>query len=206
MIDLLNIYTVYCLVQGDVVMNIDNALVMLYKKELFTKDDEKEIFRLVPFMITKGYIKDNVFNTYEEDNDNIISCNYIEYLENGNVLEELSYGFYLDLDALSEKLKQNFEEDYEEFKKFFENQEFYLAKRLSDNLTKTLTKYDNSDVPEEVCMKSFNDFLDVYDKVQEINERRRLMTTDELYNIVSSSIKCQDSQIKEIITNIVKKQ
>lgn len=187
-------------------MNIDNALVMLYKKELFTKDDEKEIYKLIPYKICKGYIENNTFYTYDSEEDNTACYDSIEHLDKGNVKECYAYAFSLDLDALSEELKQNFEEDYEEFENFFKEQEFYLAKRISDNLTKTLTRYDNSNVPEEVCMKNFNDFLDVYDKVQEINERRRLMATDELYEIVSSSIKCQDSQIKEIITNIVKNQ
>lgn len=187
-------------------MNIDNALVMLYKKELLNKDEEKEIYKLIPYKICKGYIEKNTFYTYDSEEDNTVCYDNIEYLEEGNVKECYAYAFPLDLDALSEELKQNFEEDYIEFENFFKEQEFYLAKRLSDNLTKTLIKYSDSDTPKEVSMRNFNDFLEIYDHVCDLEENNRLMTTDELYDIVSSSVKCQDSNIKEIITNIAKNQ
>lgn len=185
-------------------MNIDNALVMLYKKELLTKDIEKEIYKLIPYKITKGYIENNTFYTYDSEEDNTACYNSIEHLD--TITDGYVYAFTLNLEQLSEELSQNFNEDYEEFEKFFNTQEFFYINNLSDNTTKTLTRYEDNIELVEVNMQNFKNFLEIFDKVEEEKEKNKLMNTDELFNIVTSSVKCQDEQIKEIITNIVKNQ
>lgn len=187
-------------------MNIDNALAMIYDKQIMEKDEEKEIYKLIPIKITKGYIENNIFYTYENENDEIMCYDYIEKLEDGKVLEERAYAFPLDLDKFTKNQQENFEKDFEMFENFFKEQELYLAKRISDNLIKTLIIYDDNKGPEEISMKKFDGFLDIYDTVQENIENNKILTTDELYDIISRDILCQEEQIKNIISIIAKNQ
>lgn len=187
-------------------MNIDNALVLMYDKQIMEKDEEKEIYKLIPIKIVKGYIENNIFYTYENENDEIICYDYIEKLEDGKVLEEKAYAFPLDLDKFTKEQQEEFAKDYEEFEKLFKEQELYLAKRLSDNLIKTVIIYDENKGPEEIKMKEFSGFLEIYDTIQDNIENSRIMPTDELYNIITKDVLCQEEQIKNIITIIAKNQ
>lgn len=168
-------------------MNIDNALVMLYKKELISNDEEKMVYKLVPYELSKGSISDGVFFCGEDCYD---------YIEISN--DELGYAFILDLD---EKDYSNCDND---LKEFFKEKEFYLTKLQDDDL-RTFVMMDDDNL-EEISMNKFDDLIDIFNGYNEILEKNRLKSSSELFDLVKGSVMCQDDQIKNIISIIAKNQ
>lgn len=166
-------------------MNIDNALVMLYKKVLISNDEEKEVYNLVPQELSKGSISDGIFFYGEYCYD---------YIENST--DEFGYAFVLDLD----------EEDSidEDLKEFFEKMDFYLTK-LKDDELRTFVMLEDDNL-EEISMNNFEDLIDIYNKYKNILEKNRLMSSNELYDLLRSSVLSQDDQIKNIVSIIAKNQ
>lgn len=167
-------------------MNIDNALVMLYKKELISNDEGKVVYTLVPYELSKGSISDGIFFYGEY-------C--YEYIEKST--DEFGYAFVLDLDKKDDSLD-------DDLKDFFEEKDFYLTK-LQDDELRTFVMLEDDNL-EEISMNNFDDLIDIYNKYKDIVEKNRLMSSNELYDLLRSSVVSQDDQIKNIVSVISKNQ
>lgn len=196
------------------------AIAYIYQRKKVKEDEGFQSFVYEPVRLTKGHE-----NTYEGESFFITdSGEYIPFIEDVYSIDhELVYAFPYEIEGLSDEEKQQL---FKRLKKEAHEASNYILFQIYLEEDSSLTTFAtpseimaniNVDVRDKDGLKKLknapkNQMKDIKDIIHTENvnasqqNNRPIIYTDALYESVRQTVICQDEQIKQIATAIVKNQ